>query len=161
MDIKQDVKNTLDAIDTELTKLKTAVGHIAEAKDAAKSVTDSVGHLHKVYTDHIDVMRSVNDSYTEQAEKAEDLTERIDKVNFPERLDKVDISVSSINQALQNVQARLESATQGLKETVQDGNRRILGEIADQTKLIKQVRLLLFFLAAVAVATGWFLWHKL
>ena len=44
------------------------------------------------------------------------LVEKLDKVDFPVRLDKIDNSVASINVGVQNIQGRVDSLEKNLKE---------------------------------------------
>ena len=44
--------------------------------------------------------------------------DEVKQINFPFRFDKLDATVSNINQAIQNLQGRLESAVKDIREDV-------------------------------------------
>ncbi len=92
------------------------------------------------------------------ANAAEALTSKIDGVDFPTRLDKLDATVSSINLGLQNVQSRLEGVERSLSDELKASREALLKEmkeLAEQQstlqKRVKQNGILLIVIAVLAL----------
>lgn len=62
------------------------------------------------------------------------LIKKIDSIDFPSRLDKLDLTVSAVNQGIQNLQGRLESMERNLKDDL--ANRLKLMNIVSIGSLI-------------------------
>ena len=100
-----EINKSLGELEEELGKLKTSIEYIESAKvsvEAASSVLDTAIKLNREF--------KVLMGYTSK------LLEKIDKIDFPSRLDKLDSTVSSINQNISNTQARIESIERNLKD---------------------------------------------
>lgn len=95
-------------------------------KSIEKEISDSVAKLNKS-SDSIDesyrnfekLITSLANEYRSIADATNRLIEKIDKIDFPTRLDKVDATVSSINQGLQNVQQRMGDLERNIKDDIQ------------------------------------------
>lgn len=53
-------------------------------------------------------------------DKIQNFFERIEKINFPERLDKIDANISGIMAAIQSVQSRLDSVERNMIDRLKD-----------------------------------------
>jgi len=135
---------TLCELEEELKRLKAAADHISDAREAATNAAEVAGNL-------------VESSAT-LANAAEALTSKIDGVDFPTRLDKLDATVSSINLGLQNVQSRLEGVERSLSDELKASREALLKEmkeLAEQQstlqKRVKQNGILLIVIAVLAL----------
>lgn len=121
MDLKQDLKEKIDAIEKQLQSLLT------ELKDKAK-------HLSQVIEETKKLDKAINDYF-----------EELKKINFPERLDKIDNQISSLNigvgnlqTAIQNSQAKIDAINLAINETKksivseQNENHKSLTQRLDQ-----------------------------
>jgi paraquat-inducible protein B len=112
----------LATLEKELSKLKKSVDYIESAKtsvEAAKKIITQSKELSLQVANH-----SAN---------IEKLIKKIDKVDFPSRLDKIDIVIVTINQNITNLQTRLESAEKSLKDEVNHSAKDVLAEIKKQS----------------------------
>ena len=89
-----------------------------EIQDSTKKVTDAAEQLSKSNTTFEKQIKTILMGYEELAQAATKLIEKIDRVDFPTRLDKLDVSVSSINQGLQNTQMKLENLDKEMKDNM-------------------------------------------
>lgn len=67
------------------------------------------------------------------------LVEKIEKVDFPSRLDKIDVSVSSINQSNLNILMKLENMEKSIKEDNDRKIEKINENFKKQSKSIKYI----------------------
>lgn len=66
------------------------------------------------------------------------LIKEIDKIDFPFRLDKLDATVSSINQGLQNTQTRIGDLERNVKDDIQAKSKEILSKAESSENAIKK-----------------------
>jgi len=99
--------SNLVELEEELIKLKKAVEYIEGAKTIVTSAEKSVK-----------LIETLLEEYTSMKETAKTLILKIDKIDFPSRLDKMDFTISSINQNISNTQARIESVERNIKDEV-------------------------------------------
>ncbi len=92
-------------------------------KQISKDIQDSTNKLNdlgeKITKSFKSVEKEVKDlldEYKFLSSETEKLVNKIDKVDFPTRLDKLDSTVSSINQGLQNTQQRLGDIERNIKD---------------------------------------------
>ncbi len=98
----------------ELSKLKKAVDFI----DAAKTTTEAAGTVVKNFID----LKSEFENLSDRIKK---LVNEVDKVDFPSRLDKVDVTISAINSNISNLQARIESLERNIKDALDNIQARM------------------------------------
>lgn len=142
------LNEALGTLQSELLRLKGAAEHIEQSKEAAREAVESARH--------------VGEAAVTLAGPTQTLVDRLDKVDFPSRLDKLDATVSALQTGFQNVQGRLDGLERNLKDDLRNVGTGIegLGKSVDakaneltrtiaqhaenQAEAIKQLRLLLF-----------------
>ena len=97
-----EINRALGALEEELNDLKNASDLIQQAGDAAELTRKTSEALNKVTKD---LVQAVNR-----------FLEKVDKIDFPTRLDKVDATISGINAGIQNIQSRFDSIERNLKD---------------------------------------------
>lgn len=117
----------LAELEVNLNILKSSVEYIAQAKGnakqisaAASNVVESLKDIQKEYN----LLRSINDK----------LLEKIDKIDFPSRLDKLDVTVATINQNISNLQSRLEKIFNELDSKLSENKNIIVSKIGETYK---------------------------
>ena len=117
---------------------ETSIKGLADAKQnlltfLAQLERSNELHLSKVRTDYAETLKSITaeikiaiEEFKNNLTKStalitvvERLTEKIDKVDFPARLDRVDNSVTNIYTGVQNLQGRIDLLEMNLKEQFQ------------------------------------------
>ncbi|HOX83099.1 MAG TPA: hypothetical protein PLS08_08710, partial [Chryseolinea sp.] len=130
---------------------------IKKMGDATNSFSESQGLFDKT-------IKTLVDKYKLLAAETNKLVEKIDKVDFPVRLDKLDATVSSINQGLQNTQQRIGDVERNLKDDLQAKSKDMVGKIEGSEKEVKQLlgtiqkenqllKILMFVTLALSVGT--------
>lgn len=89
------ISKGLAALQEELERFKTAVEHIEDSRESAKGAADAAKTLH--------------DAVSKLVGPTEHLVAKVDKVDFPSRLDKLDASVAAHGAAIQTTQGRVDA----------------------------------------------------
>ena len=115
---------SLGELEEELSKIKSASELIQDAKDTAEKtisetktiLSDLIKNSKKATDSAIKESKKLNNAATEVFIVVDDLMNKLDKVDFPIRLDKLDTTVSGINSSIQNVLGRFDSVERNLKD---------------------------------------------
>ncbi len=125
----------------ELTKLKSAVEYIETAKisiESASKIINTIVELKKEF----EVLSG----------KAYSLIDKLDNVDFPTRLDRIDSNLITVSTEIQEVKSRIETGDKALTLEMKalsrnilsgatDNNNNILSRIDEQSKQIKTIHL--------------------
>lgn len=141
-------------LEEELTKLKSAVEYIETAKisiEAASKIINTIVRL--------------KEEFDRLADRAIVLIDKMDKIDFPSRLDKIDSKVLSVSNEIQSLETRIEASNKALglelktvsKSTITEvGNTKndILFQLKKQSKEIKIVQYGIIGVFAFLVIVG-------
>ena len=145
-----EINKSLVDLEKELQNINSASKMIKSAEDAAeKTISESkkiLGDLikeSKTTTDKtITESKKLNESTTLLHDAVNDLINRLGKVDFPIRLDKIDATVSGINSSIQNVIHRLDSVEGNIKSDINDKLTIFESNIMSTLKNIKKRQLI-------------------
>lgn len=119
--------------------------NIDHHKRISKDIQDSTNKLNdlgeKITKSFKSVEKEVKDlldEYKFLSSETEKLVTKIDKVDFPTRLDKLDSTVSSINQGLQNTQHRLGDIERNIKDDIQAKTKDVISRVDSTESNFKQ-----------------------
>lgn len=107
-------------LEEELTKLKSAVEYIETAKisiEAASKIINTIVRL--------------KEEFDKLADRAIVLIEKIDKIDFPSRLDKIDSKVLSVSNEIQSLEARIETSNKTLGLELKSGSKSMITEVGN------------------------------
>jgi chromosome segregation ATPase len=97
-ELQKDLKEKIDGIEKQLQSL------LSELKDKAKLLSQLIEETKKLE-------KSINDYFVE-----------LRKINFPERLDKIDNQISSINIGVGNLQTSIQRSQEKIEKGFEDTN---------------------------------------
>jgi chromosome segregation ATPase len=151
-----EINDSLAEFEEELSKLKSASEMIEEAKNSAnttiieskKIMEELITNSKKATDSAIQESKKLNDSAQRLFDAVDILMNKLDKVDFPTRLDKLDNSVTGINTAIQNIFGRFETIEKNIKDEF-NSKISVLYE-----KLEKSQKLNWVFLILVSLITG-------
>jgi cell division protein ZapA (FtsZ GTPase activity inhibitor) len=112
-------------LESELTKLKSAVEYIETAKisiEAASKITNTILKL--------------KEEFEGLSQKALGLVNKIDKVDFPGRFDKADSRLSSLISQFQELQPRIEANNKAFMIESKNLSKSVLGSVSDSKNSI-------------------------
>jgi ABC-type transporter Mla subunit MlaD len=156
-----DINTSLGELEQELSKIKSASELISEAKETTMK---TINETKRITSDLIKNSKKATDSAIKESKKLNEaasllfkavdkLMVKLDKVDFPTRLDKLDATVSGINSAIQNVLSRFDSVERNLKDDFDDKIKLV------QKELVESQQINLFLLIGILVALiGSFFW---
>ena len=128
-------------LNEELTRLKSAVGYIETAKISIESAS-------KI----INTIVSLKKEFEVLSGKAYTLIDKLDKVDFPTRLDTIDSKLLTVNTEIQELKSWIETGnkaqtlemkalSRNILSEVTDNKNKILSQIDKQSREIKSIRL--------------------
>jgi uncharacterized phage infection (PIP) family protein YhgE len=109
-----------------------------EIQDSTKRISDAAEQLSKSNSAFEKQIKTFLSGYEGLASAATKLIEKIDKVDFPSRLEKLDATVSSINQGLQNTQSRIGDLERNIKDDIQAKSKELISKVEATENSLKQ-----------------------
>ena len=105
-------------LEEELTKLKSAVEYIETAKISIESASKIINTIIKL-----------KEEFNELSEKAYTLIDRMDKIDFPGRLDKIDSKILSVSNEIHSLETRIEASSKAISLELKTVSKSILSEV--------------------------------
>jgi len=150
-----EINKSLGELEEELEKIKSASKMIEDAKN---TTAETISETKKIMSDLIKKAKEATDSAIKEskklnkaAEKLLDmvttLMEKLDDVDFPIRLDKIDATIGGINSGIQNILSRFDSVERNLKDDIS-----ILNQKLDKTHKVN-----LYLLVGILLMLGSFI----
>lgn len=137
-----EINSELKRLKDSLERLDSYTNEIGKAKGTANEVVISVKELHGTYSESLKSLDkeladliSTNKPLVEQLEK---LINSLDSVDFPSRLDKIDVTVAGINRAVLNVQNKLDNTERDIRGQIKDLSNDIVENNKTQGKMSSQ-----------------------
>jgi len=119
-DIQNQTANTIQALE------KVQIDHLKQTREM---LTDFVKKAEKDLGETLKNLKEVVETeiveYRFLVEKAEALIKKIDEINFPERLDKIDNNITAINLGLQNLQNRLGDLSRDVHDGFKESKKQV------------------------------------
>ncbi len=156
-----ELNKSLGELEQELSKIKSASEMITDAKETTEK---TINETKKIIADLIENSKMATDSAVKESKKlnqaassllqaVDALTEKLEKVDFPTRLDKLDTTVSGINSGIQNIFGRFDFVERNLKDDFDNKINQV------QQKLEESQKLNFYLLIGILVVLGGsFLW---
>ena len=107
-------------LEEELTKLKSAVEYIETAKisiEAASKIINTIVRL--------------KEEFDRLADRALVLIDKMDKIDFPSRLDKIDSKVLSVSNEIQSLETRIEASNKAFSLELKSGSKSMISEVGN------------------------------
>ncbi|HLG32999.1 MAG TPA: hypothetical protein VI362_08140 [Ignavibacteriaceae bacterium] len=147
-------------LEEELNKLRSAVEYIESAKLSIEAASKIINTITKM-----------KEEFEKLSNSAHLIIQKLDKIDFPARLDKLDTNINSTNQNLSDSLTRIESNERVVRDELRSTSKTILNEINDssrnifteftnQTKAIRGVQIVLVIIFSLLFALGMFSYFK-
>ncbi len=148
------LKEEVIKLEGELTKLKTAVEYIETAKisiESASKIINTIVELKK--------------EFDELSGKAYSLIDKLNKVDFPTRMDRIDSKLLTVSTEIQEIKSWIETGDKALKmemkafsknvlSVTNDNKNKVINRIDKQSREIKANRLGIMIAIIFIVALG-------
>ena len=121
-----EINKNLGELEEELSKIKSASDMIIDAKETTEK---TISETKEIMADLIKKTKKATDSVVKESKalnkavsnllaSVDVLMKKLDKVDFPVRLDKLDATVSGINAGIQNIQGRIDTLERNIKDEI-------------------------------------------
>ena len=147
-------------LEEELNKLRSAIEYIESAKLSIEAASKIINTITKM-----------KDEFEKLSDRAYQLIQKLDKIDFPSRLDKLDSNINSTNQNITESLARIESNERSVRDElkttsksilneIHESSRNIFNEFTNQTKAIRGIQYVLIIIFSLLFALGMFTYFK-
>lgn len=107
-------------LEEELTKLKSAVEYIETAKISIEAASKIINTIIKL-----------KDEFDKLADRAIVLIDKMDKIDFPARLDKIDSKILSVSNEIHSLDTRIESSNKAFSLELKSGAKSMISEVGN------------------------------
>jgi uncharacterized phage infection (PIP) family protein YhgE len=107
-------------LEEELTKLKSAVEYIETAKISIEAASKIINTIIKL-----------KDEFDRLSERAIVLIDKLDKIDFPSRLEKIDSKVLAVSNDIHALETRIEAANKAFTLELKAGSKSMITEVGN------------------------------
>ncbi len=107
-------------LEEELTKLKSAVEYIETAKISIEAASKIINTIIKL-----------KEEFDKLAERAIILIDKLDKIDFPSRLEKIDSKILSVSNEVHSLETRIESSSKALSLELKTVSKNVATEVGN------------------------------
>jgi len=141
-------------LEEELNKLKSAVEYIETAKISIEAASKIINTIIKL-----------KEEFDKLAQRAIVLIDKLDKIDFPSRLDKLDSKVLAVSNDIHALETRIEASNKAFTLELKSGSKSLISEVGNtkndivfqlkqQSKEIKMVQYGIIGVIAFLVIVG-------
>ncbi|MBP1682618.1 MAG: hypothetical protein H6Q27_181 [Ignavibacteriaceae bacterium] len=141
-------------LEEELNKLKSAVEYIETAKISIEAASKIINTIIKL-----------KEEFDKLAQRAIVLIDKLDKIDFPSRLDKIDSKVLAVSNDIHALETRIEASNKAFTLELKSGSKSMITEVGNtkndivfqlkqQSKEIKMVQYGIIGVIAFLVIVG-------
>ena len=141
-------------LEEELNKLKSAVEYIETAKISIEAASKIINTIIKL-----------KEEFDKLAQRAIVLIDKLDKIDFPSRLDKIDSKVLAVSNDIHALETRIEASNKAFILELKSGSKSMITEVGNtkndivfqlkqQSKEIKMVQYGIIGVIAFLVIVG-------
>jgi len=139
------VEQELQKLVEELNNFHSTVEYLDAAKSSVKDSIDSVKNVEEHFTNRISEIKKTYDSFLNLEDSISTFIDKIQKIDFPTRLDKIEMSVRNTISQLDNIKQEtldeLNKTTKKIVNTDFEGYfEKIQQEVVKSEKFIDEIR---------------------
>ena len=107
-------------LEEELNKLKSAVEYIETAKISIEAASKIINTIIKL-----------KEEFDKLAQRAIVLIDKLDKIDFPSRLDKIDSKVLAVSNDIHALETRIEASNKAFTLELKSGSKSLISEVGN------------------------------
>lgn len=107
-------------LEEELTKLKSAVEYIETAKISIEAASKIINTILKL-----------KEEFDKLAERAVVLIDKLEKVDFPSRLERIDSKILSVSNEIQSLETRIEASNKAFNLEMKSASKNTISEVGN------------------------------
>lgn len=142
---KEQLLNNKEANSKLVQNTEKAIEEIKQA------LNDNVEENLKVHQKNSEEIASHLTLYSEFVNKVESLTKTIESVNFPNRLDKLDNTVSAINLGIQNIQSSVANTEKTLLDEMGKNREYLKLEFEESKSQLKSTKSVILIFGIISI----------
>lgn len=123
-------------------ELLEAIGQLQDELEKLKSAAEEIKRAGSFASESTIASQSVINTSKALLEPTQKLVDKIEKIDFPIRLDKLDSAVTSINLGIQNTQARIESVEKNITTKLDTISKYVAETNNHQQAQLKLIKLI-------------------
>ncbi len=135
--IIQQINAELENLQVELRQFKTSVEYLSGAKSHVKEAVQTVNTAEAHFNKKVEELKSTYDSIIKLTNSVSSVINKLDKINFPERLDQIGRTVKDtidfLNQNKRETLEELKKASEAITKADFDGRFKKLQEAIDNS----------------------------
>jgi predicted nucleic acid-binding Zn-ribbon protein len=135
--IVQQINAELETLQNELTQFKSSVAYLNGAKAHVKEAVASVNHAEAHFNKKIEELKNTYNAFIKLTEEVNRIVSKIDTINFPERLDGIENTISEtiaiLNDTKKSTLDELKKASQIIVKADFDGRFKKLQNAVDSS----------------------------
>jgi hypothetical protein len=120
--IVQQINDELSELQKELTKFKNTVDYLNGAKSSVEDAVLKVNHSEAHFSKKVEELKATYNSIIGLSQKVSSVMDKLDTINFPERLDSIEKSVKSTIETLEDTKNKTLIELQKASEVVLNAN---------------------------------------
>lgn len=123
--IVQQINTELEALKNKLSEFKSTVTYLNNAKENVAGAIESLNSSEKHFDKKVEELKSTYNLFINLIDTVSTVISKIDTINFPERLDSIEITVQDIIKQLDNIKnetiEELQKASEAISKADFDG----------------------------------------
>jgi ABC-type transporter Mla subunit MlaD len=123
--IVQQINTELEALKNKLSEFKSTVTYLNNAKENVNGAIETLNGSEKHFDKKVEELKSTYNSFIKLTDTVSEVISKIDKINFPERLDSIEATVQETIKQLDDIKKKtleeLQKASEAISKADFDG----------------------------------------
>jgi ABC-type transporter Mla subunit MlaD len=123
--IVQQINTELEALKNKLSEFKSTVTYLNNAKENVNGAIETLNGSEKHFDKKVEELKSTYNSFIKLTDTVSEVISKIDKINFPERLDSIEATVQETIKQLDDIKKEtleeLQKASEAISKADFDG----------------------------------------
>jgi ABC-type transporter Mla subunit MlaD len=123
--IVQQINTELEALKNKLSEFKSTVTYLNNAKENVNGAIETLNGSEKHFDKKVEELKSTYNSFIKLTDTVSEVVSKIDKINFPERLDSIEATVQETIKQLDDIKKEtleeLQKASEAISKADFDG----------------------------------------
>jgi len=146
--MNEQIHKELAALQQELTRLASVAQQMDVAKALAHSAAQGGKELQEKYAAQLQEIKQMTEQYRQLSQRAEQLVGRIDGINFPERLSKIETSIGTITAMIQQ---KIDTVNREMKVNSIETRANISSHVEMIANRLNNIKLLIIIILIISL----------
>ena len=120
--VVQQINSEMEELQKQLTQFKSSVEYLNNAKESVGKAVDTVNNTNEHFNQRIRELKATYDSFIQLSDSVYGIIDKIDTVNFPERLNNIQKTVKETIHSLDSIKAATVNEVQKAAKAINDAD---------------------------------------